>query len=361
VLGRFLSPSIGLIGIDVAHDGIRMLQLRGSGGRVDVVAAAQLDGGSTPPPDLRRRIRAAMLSGRFTGRRCVVSIPRELVHVRTTRMPPMPGAPVEAVASHFDLDGDRLETSCFRTGAQLEVGEWREEVVLVGASRRAIEGWRRPITDAGLRGVAVEPWFAGLSRLLGARRDGDEDGPRARAIVDVSRSGATVLILRDERIAVCRTVPIGGEHFDRALAGHLRMGVPAARDLRDAHIEGAGSGVHRATDRAIFEAVRPLMGELAREINLCLRSYGAAFRGPLPERLILCGDDSTEPRLDEVLHRSCPVTIASDDEEGTLAGLAEAVGSRLHGAPGPATGWVVAGGLGLRGTRRDEHRERRAA
>src|SRR5690606_16620547 len=115
---------------------------------------------------------------------------------------------------------------------------------------------------------------------------------------------------------------------------------------------GRGVAVDDRVDRAVFDAVRPLLNELAHEITLCVRYFLVTFRGAKPQGIVLAGGDATEPRLAEIV--------------AELAGLPAQIGRPLEGidlgttaAPmnrrGPLAEWATAAGLTLRGEQRSGH------
>ena len=93
------------IGLDIGHDSIKMLQLEVVGESasatrgLSVVAAAryalpeqarqQTGQRATLPVDAIRRL---FEQQPFVGRRVVATLPRELVHVKNLRLPPIPAA-----------------------------------------------------------------------------------------------------------------------------------------------------------------------------------------------------------------------------------------------------------------------------
>ena len=392
--GRF-SSSIGLVGIDFGLRGVKMLQVREHAGALEVVGAARIDvplPGVTPrrstaaspsgpmpvadsvetpddqptsPPGasdfLTEQLRGAFASGGFTGRKCVVSLAREDICVQSIRLPKMPDSELRQSAvweasQRFGIDRQAMEVDFIRTGATLQSGENREEVILIAASHEAIHARVEPVIAAGLVPTAVDTGFAALVRTFSrqARRDGDRG--LVRAIVEIGTSGTTVLIVRGDEIAFCKPIAISGNQFNQAVAEHLQMDLKAAAELRSARIASVvadanspGSVTDPATDRAVFEAVRPLMGELVKEVTLCLRYYGVTFRGHPPDRIILSGGDGLEPRLGELMERACKVPVAFDDANSVLGGLIGGIHSTLNRTPGPAASWAVAVGLSLRG------------
>ncbi len=362
--GRF-SHSMGLIGIDFGSVAIKLLQVRClDDGRLRVVGAGRVENPGDPasPPERRllsQHLRAALSAGGFSGRRCVISLPRHIVRMQSVRLPKMPDPELRQAATweasqRFGVDRTAMEVELIRTGAELQGSENREEVLLIAVPHDAINAWIEPVMQAGLRPVAVETHFTALARMLG-RSQGAREG--ALAAIDVGTTGSTVMILRDDQIAFCKPIAIGGEHFDQAVAEHLQMDLRTARDLRASRIASAAArrGAEAAEtteadadadgsiDRAVYDAVRPLLSAFAKEVMLCISYYGVAFRGHPPRRLVLTGGGGLEPRLDQVLTEHCKIDVVLDDE------LSQGVTAILSDRAGPGAWWSVAGGLSLRG------------
>lgn len=364
--GRF-SASIGLVGIDFGTRSIKLLQLREHGRGLRVVGAGRVDiradHGNGLQAALTEQLRGAFSAGGFTGRRCVVSLPRADVRVHAVRLPKMPDdelqqAAVWEASERFGFDRSAMEVDVIRTGAELQGSENRDEVLLIAASHDAINAWVEPLMGAGLRPVAIETHFTALARAFSQPSMEASIHRQVRVVVDVGASGSTVMILRGDQIALCKPITVGGEHFDRAVAEHLQMNVDAARELRAARIcsatgqPGALPTADPAIERAEYDAVRPLLGSFAKEVTLCVRYYGVTFRGHPPDQLILTGGDGLEPRLGDTLEAQCKIPVTYDDQASPVAGLLGQVESAMNGPPGPAAWWSVSAGLSLRGLSR---------
>jgi type IV pilus assembly protein PilM len=367
--GRF-SSSTGVIGIDFGARGAKLLQVREQAGQLHVVGAARVDTAWPPASGdpnavdgaaVTAQLQAAYAAGGFVGRRCVVSLPRSSVCIQSIRLPKMPDhelrqSAVWEASQRFGFDRNAMEVDLIRTGAALQSGETREEVIIVAASHAAISSRLEPVIAAGLRPIALDVGFAALVRAFSRQVRREVDQAHVRAVVEIGFSGSTVLILRGDQIAFCKPINIGGEQFNQAVADHLQMDVRAAEDLRAARIAAkmsgdaaTPSGFDPATDRAVYEAVRPLMGDLVKEVSLCLRYYGVTFRGHPPERIILTGGDGLEPRLNDMLGQTCKTPIGFDDDQGMLASMVGEIQASLNRQPGPAACWGAAIGLSLRG------------
>ncbi len=363
IAGRF-SPSIGLVGVDFGTRSIKLLQLRQHGRQPQAVGAARLDIQRTPstPEDrasLTEQLRGAFSVGGFTGRRCVVSLPRCDVRVQSVRLPKMPDeelrqAAVWEAAQRFGFERASMEVDVIRTGAEMHGSEDRQEVLLIATSHDTINAWIEPLLAAGLRPVAIETHFMAQARVFG-QREVPGITPPARAVVDVGASGSTVMILRGDQVSFCKPIAFGGEQMDQAVAEHLQMERAAARELRAARIAAANREpsaqpiTDSSIDRAVYDAVRPLFGSFAKEVMLCISYFGVAFRGHPPKELVLTGGDGLEPKLAETLALQCQVTVVLDEDASPMCALTRRIQAILHRASGPAAWWTVAAGLSLRG------------
>lgn len=369
MFGGRLSFSIGSLGVDWGTHAIRLLQLRQQGNELHVVGAGEVVlptdeqmSAEAFTAEVANRLRAAFTAGGFTGRRCVVSLPRNDVCIQSVRLPKMPDGELHEAATweaaqRFGFDRTAMEIEALRTGASLQSGENREEVLLVAASHAVLEARLNAIIAAGLRPIAVDTDFAALARIYSRQYRREGDTHHIRAILDVGRSGSTVMILRGNQTSFCKRIGIGGYQLDEAVAEHLQMELAAASELRAARIARTfsmneselESPADSSTERAVYDAVRPLIGDLVKEVTLCLRYYGVTFRGRPPVQIILAGGDGLEPNLSELLSSACKIPVVLDDDEGTLQALDSEVRTALHRSGGPAACWAVAAGLSIRG------------
>jgi Tfp pilus assembly PilM family ATPase len=120
---------------------------------------------------------------------------------------------------------------------------------------------------------------------------------------------------------------------------------------------GAGPPIDARVDRAMYDAVRPLMGDLAHEVSLCLRYYSVTFRGAKPEGCVLSGGEASEPKLVEAFKES--LRIACDVGRPLDGVRTEGLGAGTA-VRGTGAEWGVAMGLSLR-PRESARAQRRAA
>lgn len=359
-----LRATTGYVGIAFEERDIRMVQVREhrDGLRVTGGAIVPAHAGESSPSVLGESLRAAFITGGFTGRRCVVSIPRSEVWTQVVRMPEMPDRELdEAVAweasDRFGVDREAMQCDWIQTGSA--PGD-RRELLMIAVNRASLDQRLDAVLSAGLRPVAVDTGFGGVARLFSRRFRRDADADSTRAVLDVGPSGSMLMVLRGRGIAFCKPVSVGGRHLDARVAEQLDLDVVGAGELRRARLEG-GTPLDPSTDGAVADAVKPVLAELAREAMLCLRHYSVSVRGARVDNLILSGADASEPGLLELVQTACRIPSALDDDANCLSELTDGLAEVVPGVVGPAGGWAAAAGLSLRGIEPRRSSARRAA
>ena len=369
--------SVGDVGVAFGRDEARLLQVRESAGQLRVTGAAwcplpSLDGGARPEVQWGRALRAAVGSGGFAGRRCTICLPREDLFMQSMKLPSMPDEELtEAVAweaaKQMNVSRDQIRADWIRTGVSTSGGEElsvdRDELVVVAAHRDALDTRLEAAWSAGLRPAAVETHCTAVARMLSRHHRRAADAGICRAVIEVGTEGSSVLILHGDQTTFCKALDIGGRHFNEQVADKLSLDVEAARELRHARLRGVADTtfIDPSTDRAVFEAVRPLLSECAHNVLMCLRYAAVTFRGLSPRQIVLTGSNGSEPGLAEQIATSCQLPVQLDDEQGSLAQLEEDLRAMLPHDQGTPGAWVAAAGMSLRGfesrSKRSSNRE----
>ena len=357
------------IGVDVADDAIRLVQLDGRTHRIR--AAATLPRESTDFRDdqpWRARVRRILRRSGFRGSTCVVGAPRSVINVHPIRMPEMPAKEIrESLAweasERFDIPRDRLHVDGIRTGARYTGNDCdRSEVVLFAMDERQAAPWLELIMEAGLAPLALEPGFCGVARSHSRRYRREQDRNRIHVILDVGAAGSTLLYMRGDRIGFCKTISIGGSAFDRSISEGLGLDIAAAsafrRDLRinRGAMTDMGPGVETGAD----DIIKPLLHDLASEVALCLRHCAVSFRGTRPEQLVLTGRDAAQSGLPRVLEEITGIDVVREDLHGTMEMISGQLADLGCRDDEPAA-WTTAMGLALRNQPIRARREGRAA
>lgn len=366
-LPRFQSNT-GAVGVSFDDDVVRLLQVREQGGTLVVTGAAQreIDNEAVDHERLATMLRDAIVSGGFVGRRCILSLPERDVFLQSMQLPAMSDSELgEAVAweasQRMGVARDAIQSDWIRTGADDVQSAARSEVLAVAARNTVLSKKLEALMSAGLRPMAVDTEFGGISRLFSRHHRRDADQGTSRAVLHVGEHASTMLVLRGDSIAFCKRIEIGGRMFDESVAERLCLEPRAAGELRLARVQHGAADIDPATDRALREAIRPVTTELAHQVLLCLRYASVTFRGLTPQRLISTGTHGHEPGLLEAMHSTCGVPVHVDDAQGSLSDLQVGLTSTLQRDIGFGGAWAAVAGLSLRGLQARERTRRGSA
>lgn len=348
------------IGMDIGRSGVKLLQLEESGGALRAVAAARKSFSQSLPDEpvqrkleIERTIRSALEMAEFKGADCLIAPSASDLMIRAVRLPSMSNEERDKAvqweaSERFAVPMDELQVEWLRAGEVSQGHDSRDEVILIAARRPVLASSLDAVISAGLRPIAVDAPFLASARTLTRSLRRQEDQAAVRMIIDVGLSVTTVGITRGRELAFVKSIEIAGRDFNNAVCERLSLDGDAARQLRIERMNGSSeeSGSGDRVSRAAFEAIRPLMHELAQEAALCLRYYSVTFRGARPEQVCIIGGEAREPQLASILseHLKVEASVVSP-MEGIDVTAAE---MRVDRRSASLTEWAVAAGLGMR-------------
>jgi Tfp pilus assembly PilM family ATPase len=350
--------NVGPIGLDLGADCPRAMQVRFGPDAPRASLAVQVAPDSDGDGGLVRRAvaaAAAMRRSRLIGRDVVVGLPSSAVRMHVARLPMLAGRDAaEAIAwDAAERNGwarERLVADAIATGAPSLHGDGKEEQLVVASVVDELEQALAALIDAGFDPIAAEPRFVAVARAVSRRARRDADAANVRAVLHVEQEGSFIMVLRGDRIAFCREIPVGGATLDHAVATRLSVAPEAAAALRAQRLaacEGRGPAVDPVAEEAAAAATRATLDALAGEIALCLRYYGVTFRGGQPGRVVLSGPHGGEPRLAEIVAEVTRAEVVSYRAEMPGA----VVGAGASGGTGGSVftaAWMTAYGLACR-------------
>ncbi len=353
------------IGIDIGSTAVRMIQLEiGAEGPIVIGAAREeippelldrIPPGTVPSPAmLQSVIKRAYQQGGFIGKRIVATLPREVVQVKSVRLPVMPIDELEVAGKieaeqALGLAPGAAEFRILPAGEIRQGSETRLEVFLLGAANSHLEAAIESWNTAGFVPASLEYEPSSLYRAVERfvrRRDDQND---VNVIVDIGFRRTHVVIGRGKEMCFVKAIEIGGKQIIGAIARKLGVSFADAATLRSRLIATASQSPLVQADpvrQAVYDSVRPIVDELARELALCLRHYTVTFRGARPARIRVVGGESNDPMVLQVLGSVVPVPIEASRF------IANADMSRMKAADRNerAGDWSLAFGLALRFT-----------
>jgi type IV pilus assembly protein PilM len=362
---RLTRSQVQPIGIDVGSDSVKMLQLETIGQTLAVVAAARqaIPPGARENPEMRLAvatdlIRQMLRHGRFVGRRVVVALPREILHVKNLRMPlippqELPGAVKFEARNIFNFDTEKARLEILPAGEVRQGIDVRQEVIVLAARHEDVDQFVEQVHRCGaaVESIDVEPCALYRSQERFIRRREDEQ--EVHVLVDIGQTRSQVVIGKGRDISFMKRIEIASQHFQEAVSRKLGITMDEARGLRRRLIEAAPGPASPDLLRkdpvrqAVFDATRSIMEELGREIQLCLRYYSVTFRGQRPSKIKLLGGEAADPLLLGVFNASLGVPT----EAGRPLYSVDTSKMEAADRQGFMSEWATAFGLSLKMTK----------
>lgn len=352
------------IGIDIGADSIKMMQLQVVGDDLEVACAAREAMPPAPASDINARsavaldtVRQTLRRHEFRGRRAIVSLPRELMHVKTLRLPPMPADEVAAVLQYearnlFPFDTDQATIHHLCAGEVRQGADIKQELIVLAAKNAEIDQYVEQLhaSDLVVDGLDYEPvaTYRSIERFM-RRKEDDQD---VNVLVDIGLRRSQVIIGRGHELSLVKPIEIGGQHLRDLVARKLELPADEAISLRRRLAEAMTIDPDAARGdsvrQAVYDATRGMMEDLGREISLCLRYYSVTFRGARPTRVRLVGGEAADPQLLQILNGALSIPV----ETGRALQNVDFSKMRPTLRKGPMSEWSVAMGLSLKGTDR---------
>lgn len=359
------------IGLDIGAQHVRLMQLDQRGDAWRVLAAAR----ATMPADVAGNVAereqfladtlpGMLASGSFWGRHVVSSLPATSVIYKNLRVPRMPADELRAAVEweatdRLQIEPGKLRLQYYDAGEVRQGEDLREEIILMAISRAEIEAHVDTLVQCHLKPAAIDVVPSALARAL----DSDIAGVRHEAglvVVDVGYSSTKVMITRHGSVAFFKVIEIGGKDIDLTISEHLNLPVPEVAAMRrqllqhhpDVAAESSdalfGGTSRESLEQTVAEAMRSIVGDLAREIALCLRYYSVTFRGQRPEMIRLVGGEAHDPQLAAILAEAAGIPTEAAHplhmvDPATIPDTPDFQGSMCD--------WAVAAGLSMRDIR----------
>ena len=240
----WFAPTANPIGVDFGSDSLRMAQVEFADGEFRLVAAASADVPAQMRQDPTARlnfyadtVRDLLASGNFRGKRAILSLPAASTFIQHLRMPKLEeeelrkALPWEA-RGKLPIDPSHAVLRHIIAGEIYQEQEQKSEVILMAASRELVNQLlgsasraKLDVVGMNVEAKAVVDCFTHLYRRK-------TDGEQCTCFVDIGSSGTRAVIAKSGQILFARSIPIGGEHFNRAVANGLKISLEDARVLR---------------------------------------------------------------------------------------------------------------------------------
>lgn len=232
------------IGVDFGSDSLRLAQVRVVDGEHRLIAAASADLPSHIRSDPQARldffvdtVRDLLSQGRFIGRQAILSLPVSQMYIQHLRLPRMDDEGLKKalpweLRGKIPIDPGAALLRHIVAGEIFADNDPKMEVIAMAAARDAVNQYLNAAAKARLDvvGMNVEPkalidCFAHIFRRK-------TDAGMTNLFVDIGLNATRAIVARDGQVLFARVINVGGEHFNRAVAAAMNIGVADAKVLR---------------------------------------------------------------------------------------------------------------------------------
>jgi type IV pilus assembly protein PilM len=332
-------------GIEIGAGGIKALKLEAAGENVrvsDFVVVPHKKVLSTPGIDPSEVVRVSLgeLVNQvdLTGTAVAMSVPGHSAFARFAKLPPVEPKKVPDIVKFeavqqipFPIDQVEWDYQTFKAPDSPDV-----EVGIFAITRDRIMERLALYEDVG-----IVPDYVTLSPVAAYNAMAYDlaftEKTPGTIILDIGTTSTDLIIAESGRVWI-RTFPIGGHHFTEALVNAFQLSYPKAEKLK----REAESSKHA---RHIFQAMRPIFGDLAQDVQRSIGYYQSLHRDAKLERLVGLGSTFRLPGLRKYLKQQVGMDVFRMEQFKRLS----VDGPRAGEFQAQTLGLATAYGLGLQG------------
>ena len=328
-------------GIDIGQAGLKAVRLRYAEAAEQVLAIAfdyvphpkLLSQPDANPEELIGQALDTFLSrNEIKGDKIAISVPGQTALARFIQLPPVESSKVGEIVKYearqqipFALEdviwdyqnlGGGIEESGFMLGAEVGLFAMKREQVLEHLQPfidRKIEVDLIQIAPLAIHNFACYD-------LIGIRAGEEFSGSDEHTILlDMGADNTTLLVTNGEKIWI-RNVPIGGNHFTRALTKEMKLTFAKAEHLKC-------NATKSPDPRAVFQALRPVFNDYVSEIQRSIGYFSSVSREAKIAKIIGVGNGFRLAGLQKFLQQNLQYEVERVDT------LQAAVGDTVLNAP----------------------------
>jgi len=251
------------------------------------------------------------------GDRVAISVPGQNGLARFIKLPPVESKKIPDIVRYearqqipFDLadviwDYQRMGGGAVEEGFALET-----EVGLFAMKRDQVYRALEPFTKAGIQVDIIQLTPLALYNFLLFDRmqdmppidQYDPDNPPPSTVIVSLGTDATDLVVTNGYRVWQRSIPLGGNHFTKALTKELKLTFAKAEHLK--------CNASSAPDpRALFQAMRPVFNDLLTEIQRSIGYFTSIDRRAKIEKIVAMGNAMKMPGLRRYLSQSLSLEV----------------------------------------------------
>lgn len=313
-----MAENQGVWGIDIGQSGLKAIRLRYAEAADQVIAVAFdyvphpkiLSQPDAVPDELIRQALDTFLSRNQIGNDLVaISVPGQSALARFIQLPPVESSKVAEIVKYearqqipFALEEVIWDYQTIGGGTEESGYMLEAEVGLFAMKRDLVENQLRPYLERKVEVELIQIAPLALYNFLSFDRLGMRPGQEFTApddytvILDMGADNTTLLISNGQKIWM-RNVPIGGNHFTRALTKEMKLTFAKAEHLKC-------NATKSPDPRAVFQALRPVFNDYVSEIQRSIGFFSSVNRQAKIGRILGLGNGFKLAGLEKFLQQN---------------------------------------------------------
>ena len=321
-------------GIEIGQAGLKAIKLRYAEAANQVVAVAfdyvphakLLNQPDAVPDELIRQALETFLSRNPIGSDLVaISLPGQNALAKFIQLPPVEQSKVAEIVKYearqqipFALEEVIWDYQALGGGIEESGYLLDGEVGLFAMKREQVEHHLQPFLDKKVEVELIQIAPLSLYNFLCYDRLGyRKDKPREPSddysvVVDMGSDATTLMVTNGKKIWI-RNMPVGGNHFTRALTKEMKLTFAKAEHLKC-------NATKSPDPRAVFQALRPVFNDYVAEIQRSIGFFSSVNRSAKISRLIGVGNGFRLAGLQKFLQQNLQYEVERVDTFQALVG-----------------------------------------
>lgn len=267
----------------------------------------------------------------FAGDRVAISVPGQSGLARFIKLPPVEAKKIPDIVKYearqqipFALEDVVWDYQPLAGGSVDEGYALETEVGLFAMKRDQVARALTPLEDAGLEIDIIQLAPLAIFNFvafdqIGPQENYDRSSPPPSKVVLSLGTDTTDLVITDGVRVWQRSIPIGGNHFTKALTKELKLTFAKAEHLKR-------NAMKAENPKAVFQAMRPVFSDLVAEIQRSIGFFTSNNRTAKLGSVIALGNPMKLPGLQRFLAQNLDQDVAQiDDFKGLVGGSVTAV------------------------------------
>src|SRR5580693_7581975 len=282
----------GVWGIDIGQAGLKAIRLQVNEATEQVVATtfdyiahpkilSQPD--AIPEELISQALEKFLKQNDIANDLLAISVPGQSALARFIQLPPVEASKVSEIVKYearqqipFALEDVVWDYQTLGKGTEESGFLLEAEVGLFAMKRDQVNNQLRPFTNAQLEVELIQIAPLALYNFLSFDQLGIRLGDEAVAmdsytiLLDMGADNTTLLVSNGQKIWI-RNVPIGGNHFTRALTKEMKLTFAKAEHLKC-------NATKSPDPRSVFQALRPVFNDYVSEIQRSIGYFSSVNR-----------------------------------------------------------------------------------